>query len=264
MYLKRRFWSMLTPKLTAPYVGITGIMNPTESRSIADAVPTNSKRQAMIGALVSQKSLRGRPNQWPNRYPKTDQVADLFLPHSAVFNVVHYNTDDPTTLCQQLSEVIQLAGPNLHGFQLNLPWPPPDELGRFADQYPSLKLILQIGQESCRLVAEDPAGIAGRLRADYQGLVHYVLLDLSAGYGQALDTSWCLQQLRELRSANLELGLGVAGGLSPSSLHLVKPLIKEFPHLSIDAEARLRDERDALDMGLTLDYIQRAFTMFGD
>ena len=239
-------------------------MNPTESRFIANAVPTNSNRQAMIGALVSQKSMGGRPGRWPNRYPRTEQVADLFLPHPALLNVVHYNTDDPTTLCRQLSEVIQLAGPNLHGFQLNLTWPPPDELGRFADQYPSLKLILQIGQESCRLVAEDPVGIAGRLRADYQGLVHYVLLDLSAGYGQPLDTSWCLQQLRELRSANLGLGLGVAGGLSPSSLHLVRPLAKEFPSLSIDAEARLRDEHDTLDMDLALDYIKRAFTMFGD
>ena len=255
---------MLTPDSRAPYVGITGIINPAESRLIANAVPTNAKRQAMIGALVSQTSMEGRPNQWPTRYPRTDQVADLFLPHPAVFNVVHYNTDDPTTLCRQLWDVVQLAGPNLHGFQLNLPWPPPDELGRFVDQYPSLKLILQIGQESCRQVEGNPAGIASRLRADYQGLVHYALLDLSAGYGRTLDTSWCLQQLRELRCANLGLGLGVAGGLSPGSLHLEKPLIKEFPDLSIDAEARLRDEHDALDMDLALDYIKRAFTMFGD
>ncbi len=221
---------MLTPKSPVPYVGITGIMNSTESRFIAKSVPTNANRQAMIGVLISQKSMRGQPNQWPNRYPRVDQVADLFPPHPAVFNVVHYNTDDPDSLCQQLSDVIQLAGPNLHGFQLNLPWPPPDELGRFADQYPSLKLILQISQQSCRLLAEDQAGIAGRLSADYQGLVHLVLLDLSAGYGQPLDTAWCLQQLHELRSADLGLGLAVAGGLSPSTLHLVAPLIKEFPH----------------------------------
>ena len=238
-------------------------MNPTDSLPIANAVPTNSKRKAMIGVLISQRSLRGCSNQWPNRYPKIDQVADLFLPHPAVFNVVHYNTDDPTSLCQQLSEVIQLAGPNLHGFQLNLPWPPPDELGRFAGQYPSLKFILQIGQESFRIVAERPAGIADRLREDYQGLVHYVLLDLSAGYGQPLDTSWCLQNLRELQSANLGLGLGVAGGLSSSTLHSVEPLIEEFPSLSIDAEARLRDDGDNLVMSLALDYIERAFTMFG-
>ena len=113
-------------------------------------------------------------------------------------------------------------------------------------------------------MAEDPAGIAGRLRADYQGLVHYVLLDLSEGYGQPLDTAWCLQQLRELRAADLGLGLAVAGGLSPSTLHLIAPLINEFPHLSIDAEARLRDDDDTLDMDLALEYVERAFTMFRD
>ena len=115
---------MLTTKVPTSYVGITGIMNPADSLSIADSVPPNRNRRAMIGILVSQKSLLGLPNQWPNRYPKTNQVADLFLSHPAAFNVVHYNTDDSSTLAQQLFEVVQLAGPNLHGIQLNMAWPP--------------------------------------------------------------------------------------------------------------------------------------------
>ena len=47
-------------------------------------------------------------------------------------------------------------------------------------------------------------------------------------------------------------------------MQLVEPLAKDFPELSIDAEANLRDPNDNLDLDLAQDYLRQAFVMFGD
>jgi len=58
------------------------------------------------------------------------------------------------------------------------------------------------------------------------------------------------------------MGLGVAGGLSPTTLDLVRPLTNEFPDLSIDAEGRLRTPEDHLDLAVSSEYLRKAFEMF--
>lgn len=217
-----------------------------------------------MGVLVSSRSLRGEPNKWPNRYPDTRELAGIFTHNPATFNVIHYNTDQPATLSDQLEEVRRLAGPNLHGFQLNMAWPSVAELTRFTDQNPDQQMILQINREAFWAVEGLTGGIIYKLKQEYLGFVDHILLDLSAGYGRPLDTAWARQQLQELQDADLGIGLGVAGGLGPASLQLVEPLAKDFTELSIDAEARLRDGNDNLDLDLAQDYLRQAFVMFGD
>jgi len=217
-----------------------------------------------MGVLVSSQSLRGEPNKWPNRYPNTRKIAGVFTHNPDTFNVIHYNTDQPATLSNQLTEVRRLAGPNLHGFQINMAWPSVTELRRFTDQNPDQQMILQINREAFWAVEGLTGGIIYKLKQEYLGFVDHILLDLSAGYGRPLDTAWARQQLQELQGAELGIGLGVAGGLGPASLQLVEPLAKDFPELSIDAEARLRDGNDNLDLDLVQDYLRQAFVMFGD
>lgn len=218
----------------------------------------------MIGVLVSSNTLRGEPNQWPNRYAKKCDIAGIFTDHPDTFNVIHYNTNEPDSLLAQLLAVRHLAGPNLHGFQLNMAWPYPTDLRLFAQQNPEQQLIIQLNPEAFQMAEGLKIGIISRLKQEYSGLVDHVLLDLSAGFGRPLDTAWARRQLQELRDADLGFGLGVAGGLSPTSLHLVESLVKDFPQLSIDAEARLRDSNDNLDLALAQDYLSKAFAMFGD
>ncbi|MDI6734376.1 MAG: hypothetical protein QMD50_02710 [Patescibacteria group bacterium] len=54
----------------------------------------------------------------------------------------------------------------------------------------------------------------------------------------------------------------VAGGLQAKNLDLLKPLIKEFPELSIDAEGKLRDEKDKLDFIAVKKYLEKAKEIF--
>jgi hypothetical protein len=58
------------------------------------------------------------------------------------------------------------------------------------------------------------------------------------------------------------IGLGVAGGLGPDSLNLVEPLIAKFPNLSIDAEGRLRNNQNDLDLKAMSDYLAKALQLF--
>ncbi|MDA0734900.1 MAG: hypothetical protein O2909_02920 [Chloroflexi bacterium] len=218
----------------------------------------------MIGVLVSSNTLRGEPNQWPNRYAKKCDIAGIFTDHPDTFNVIHYNTNEPDSLLAQLLAVRHLAGPNLHGFQLNMAWPSPGDLRLFSQRNPDQRLIIQLNQEAFQVVEGLKVGIISKLKLEYSGLVDHVLFDLSAGFGRPLDTAWARQQLQELQDADLGIGLGVAGGLSPTSLHLVEPLVKDFPQLSLDAEARLRDAEDNLDLNLAQRYLRQAFTMFGN
>jgi hypothetical protein len=217
----------------------------------------------MIGVLVSSKTLRGEPDRWPNRYPVIGDIAGIFSDHPAAFNVIHYSTDEPASLVEQLLTVGQWAGPKLHGFQLNMAWPSGEDLARLIRQRPDQQLILQLNQEAFQMAGDYRGGIIAKLKQEYSGLVDHVLLDLSAGYGRQLDPAWARRQLQKLQDADLDLGLGVAGGLSPASLHLVEPLVKDFPRLSIDAEARLRDEDDNLDLAMARDYLRTASAMFG-
>ena len=255
---------MLFHKAHIPYIGITGIVSPAESEVITQISLGNSARQIMMGVLVSSKSLRGERNKWPERYPNIRDIAGVFTHDPATFNVIHYNTDQPATLSDQLEEVRRLAGPNLHGFQLNMAWPSVPELRRFTYQNPDQKMILQINQEAFWAVEGLTGGLIYKLKQEYLGFIDHILLDLSAGYGRPLETAWARQQLQKLQDAELGIGLGVAGGLGPASLQLVEPLAKDFPELSIDAEANLRDPNDNLDLDLAQDYLRQAFVMFGD
>ncbi|MDO8571756.1 MAG: hypothetical protein Q7R79_03695, partial [bacterium] len=94
----------------------------------------------------------------------------------------------------------------------------------------------------------------------YEQLIDYVLLDPSGGTGKMFDPRVERTYLDKL--ADLGVGLGVAGGLSPSTLHLLQPLINDYPNLCIDAEGRLRNQDDQLDLTVAGSYLQKAYELF--
>ncbi|MBI2450547.1 MAG: hypothetical protein HYV47_03355 [Candidatus Nealsonbacteria bacterium] len=110
-----------------PYVGITGFMRRQEVSAVLEQANLRV-RMLMVGVLVSSKTLSGRQNKWPNRYPKIKEMADIFPEDPNALNLIHYNTDEPETLANQLLELTDRGGHNLRGFQLNIAWPFPIEL----------------------------------------------------------------------------------------------------------------------------------------
>ncbi len=244
-----------------PYIGVTGFMSETEVWKVLDALPKKTTRQLMVGVLASSKTLAGGTNRYPNRYPRIDRLDDIFVHDERLLNLIHYATDDRDTLGAQLRQIwsgVALA----EGFQLNIPWPRPGALyDLLASQFPPC-FVLQIGSRALAEVGDDPRRLAERLE-DYDGLAAAILLDGSGGRGVPLDAAKLRPLLEAVRARHPRLGLGVAGGLSPATLHLVEPLLAAFPDLNIDAEGRLREpQTDQLDLDLARDYVTRSAKLF--
>ena len=244
-----------------PYIGITGFMTRAEVRTILNYMPENPSRLLMVGVLANSKTMEGIPNKRPNRYPKPENLGDIFEPDKRVLNLIHFNTKEPKTLYDQIAKVRKLAGPNCHGFQLNTAWPNLEVLTRVAIQGRRTVVVLQVGGRAFEMINHDPRLLANKV-AEYEHVIDYVLLDPSGGYGVPFDTEKTRTYLDALSAKNLNLGLGVAGGLSPQTLNLLEPLVGDFPNLCIDAEGKLRDHNDNLDLRVAGEYIKQSLETF--
>lgn len=245
-----------------PYIGITGFMSLDEAIAVLRSMPVSAGRVVMVGVLASQKTMRGIQNKWPNRYPKMEKIAGIFPNHPLALNLIHYHTKEQETLYEQLLKMTGFGGDNLHGFQLNVAWPSPSALKKYRLAYPTMQIVLQIGARAFEMVKHSPKKLAAKVAKEYDELIDYVLLDPSGGYGKPFNTERARKYLTELKAKKLNAGLGVAGGLSPNTLGLVEPLTKDFPDLSIDAEGRLRNQNDSLNLNIAEEYIRKALKTF--
>ena len=256
-------------KKTGSYIGITGLMSAQHVESLLGTLGS-MKQLLMIGVLVSLKTLRGQKNKWPKRYPPIEQVAGLFPDHPQTLNLIHYNTSEPESLAGQLTILMAHAGPNCHGVQLNVAWPKYQQLQIFRERYPDKRVVLQCGADTL----DNPTHFIQMLDFYIQhGLIDDVLLDPSGGFGRKLDAEELEAYLRAMRKVGYLLngpmprfmntiGYGVAGGLSAKNVNVIAPLIEKYPALSIDAEGRLRDKNDDLDLTESVTYLHCAADIY--
>jgi hypothetical protein len=79
-----------------------------------------------------------------------------------------------------------------------------------------------------------------------------------------MDPAKMAEYLRVVRRQHFpNIGIGAAGGLGPDTMHLIKPLMEEFPDLSWDAEGCLRIPRpeDQLDLLRMKRYLRDSFAL---
>ena len=255
-----------------PYIGVTGFTSPLEVLQVLDAVPQGARRKLMAGVLMSSKTMKGIPNKWPHRYPKPERVADIFIDDPRVLNFIHFNTKEPEQLFEQMIEATEIGGPNLHGFQLNLKWPwvHPNILWVYKQRNPGKILVLQAGETVLEFCEHIPTRLEAAAWYYDNGIVDYLLIDPSGGYGKPLDPKKGLEYLKSLNYVGgkgsrflRQMEFGIAGGLSSDTLdYLLADIAKDFPNTSIDAEGKLRDANDDLDIEKTKAYIAKAYKMF--
>ena len=251
--------------LPRPYIGITGFMTGREVTMAAEEIPTGATHDLMAGILVSSKTLRGEQNKRPNRYPTIENANRIPLFHRRVFTVVHYNTKEPDTLGEQLREIQRCFRSLIEGIQLNMAWPNPLELIPFCVKTPQYKIILQIGAWAFEKIDNSPQKLVERIKGRYSGLVDYVLLDMSGGEGIVMDRKNIDRYLEALYGAGVheQVRIGIAGGLDPENVgEVVRPFATRYPNLCVDAEGRIRDENDHLDIAKAKQYLRAAYATF--
>ena len=254
---------MAAPK---PYIGVTGFVTLEEVHAALDHVPERASRYLMVGVLASYKSLRREPmrEKWAKQTPDIEILSGVFPDYytgKETLHLVHYTGDDET-LCQDLVEIVRRVQYRLDGFQLNLVWPAPAALERFHEltRLSRRRLVLQVSRQATAAFDDDTTLVAQKLR-DYHDLVDYVLLDASGGEGRLLDLEWARRYLHSFEDRNLPFRLGVAGGLGVRSMEQIQRLLVEFPYLSWDAQGRLRNQRNELDLEAVGSYLDQSFAL---
>jgi len=246
--------------LQVPYDGVTGF---TEARQIAAAIEAREGlrnvrgRLLMLGVLVSSETLGGLAGKFPRRYPKVEEIARLLPPHRRTLNLLHYSTTDPDSLREQIKQLIQLGGPNLDGFQINMAWPEPS-LIRTDGKY---RVVLQLGRHALSMCNNNPREVAIRLN-QYRSIVNDVLIDMSGGRGIPMDVEAVIAYAHAINDRHDWLGIGVAGGLSAATLEQLRPLVTVFPFVNVDAEGCMRTVEDHLHYGKMTDYLSAVDGLF--
>lgn len=244
-----------------PYIGITGFMCRQEVEIILRQVPDYlGPRCLMTGMLVSSKTLRGAKNKYPNRYPPPEMMGSVFIDDPRVMNIIHYATDDKETLLRQLTDATHLAGPYVHGVQLNMRWPDPAVVRAYKHRFPGSKVVLQIGESAFKAMNYNPSAVSHYM-TDYLACIDYVLLDQSGGKGSLLDPKVLEPYIAALEETHPTFRVGIAGDLSAETLHSVAPLFQKYQKLSIDTESGVRDRYDALDTRGAVDYVNTALKL---
>ena len=250
-----------------PYIGVTGFTKKEEVLAALSVFPKNYDRALMVGVCATWKSLRYMPikPKWQKQMPTPIQISDLFLGDDRVLNLVHYSTEDgqESSLLSDMTEIHNLAGWHFHGFQLNIAWPSIRTLAEYRSAVGyKYQIVLQVGQKAVEMAGGTPQGVADKLDK-YAEFIDDILLDPSSGQGKEFDTERAREFLTEIRKRKYGIGLGVAGGLGPDTLNLVGPLVSEFPNLNIDAQGKLRNSENDLDLEAMKTYLTKAVKMFG-
>jgi len=262
-----------------PYIGITDFMTASEVqemfRVFQEAGGPEIGRVLQAGVMTSKKVLTDVPTKWSKAFPKKEDLRGIFLYHDHLLGTLHYaDYDEAPCLEQDLDRALSYAEFGFAGqpgtyclraVQLDMIWPDPAKLLQWSGWHPHIRVILQVGKEALAQVGNDPDNLLARLEP-YKRCVDDVLLDKSAGKGLGMDA----EGLRPFVDAVLKRGPGMgvvcAGGLGPESLHLVEPLVREYPTISIDAQGKLRPSGDALNDPISWTmaerYLRKAVDLF--
>jgi phosphoribosylanthranilate isomerase len=215
--------------------------------------------------MMSRKTLCGLPTTWTQAFPRNEEVADIFEEdQAAILNVLHYADYAEVHFEQCLRMASAYGGRKMQAIQLDMRWPDVGVIREYRSTQRDIWIILQIGRQCFDDVGDDPEKIARRLEP-YAETVDAVLLDRSMGSGTLLDPAKTLPHLRRISAEFPKMGLAIAGGLGPETVDIIKPILAEFPQVSIDAQGRLRrsgKSMDPIEWDLAETYLRRAIALF--
>ncbi|MFA6537634.1 MAG: hypothetical protein WCT18_04550 [Patescibacteria group bacterium] len=234
-----------------PYVGITDFMNFEQVKAMLAVFNQHKKidsdRKLHVGVMMSFKTLHNLPTKWADAFPRKEEIRRIFS-SDETYNCLHFvDYENRPDLWRTLVQAISFGGMRLDAVQLDMVWPEPSHIshGVHTSRKP-VEIILQIGQKAFDAVDNNETFLINKL-AEYEGVIDRVLLDRSMGKGIPLQPELLLPFARKIKWHFPEIGIGFAGGIGPTTVSLIEPLVKEFPDLSIDAQGKLRASGNALD-----------------
>jgi hypothetical protein len=256
-----------------PYIGITDFETVEQVEQMLavfekaqQQFPDPILRKFMIGIMMSYKTQNDLPTKWSSVWISKEKISSLMIDHPLAYNCVHYADYTKETRAENLLRAAESGGSNMHALQLDMIWPSVEMIAEFKKEYPQTEVILQIGKPSFGQINDNPVQFVKKLE-EYGNLLDFVLLDKSMGRGVGLNALELLPFIEAIVASQLDIGITVAGGLGPKTLHLLKPLAEYFPFLSIDAQGQLKPDANPEafnDWSLASDYLTEAIRMFAE
>jgi hypothetical protein len=252
-----------------PYIGINDFTDVCQvkemSRVFSEHLPQGSERKLYVGAMMSRGSLLGAPGRMEKRFPPKERIAEIFS-LDETYNCLHYaEYEYDPDFCKNFSEAIAYGGIGIHAVQLDAYWPDPGYVAECVHRSrKSIDVILQISSPAFDEAGKKPLKLLERLE-DYEGVINGVLLDRTMARGLGLETYNLVPFVRAIRQRYPSLHVGVAGGIGPKSMHLVKPFISEYRDVSIVAHEQLRPSGnvlDPIDWDMAKEYLVKALHLF--
>ncbi len=249
----------MTERYRGPYVGVSGVGLPEHQTTICDSDARRRLNargyQVLLGAKAMDKAqvdevpMRKSP-EW---YPVGDDLRSALDPNTNALTVLQlycsdWNDEERTALL--LSRSVARARSWLDGLQFDkLPWAY-SEIHRLqvrnAARLVGGPIILQCYDVTMQ--EKTPAEVVEALRS-LEDVVTHVLFDASEGNGKEMDSNALSSWIDEVKSSDLSIGVGVAGGMDAVTVetHLPK-LLERHGELSWDAEGRLHTADYRLNM----------------
>ncbi len=261
------------------YIGITDFTSRKQAEEMADVLARKTKGMKvppllMVGIMMSFKTLWEIPSEWASIWPAKERLDDIFPEYDTpgVLNTLHYaDFHDPAgwpleqDLFHSLFRAMDYARNNLHAIQLDMTWPDPGQIySAVHASRRAIQVILQVGIKALA-EAENNPGIVGEMLGDYVDVLDGVLLDQSMGEGKLLKPEELLPFIQEIKKVHPKMHIAVAGGLGPSTMSVIEPLLRVYPDISIDAQAALRPSKNArhsLDNFMSTRYLVEASETF--
>ena len=241
-----------------PYIGLTGFISSEEIMQLYDIVPVDCSYKLMCGVLLSNDRIENKEVNISKRYPKIENIKDIFIDDNRLLNIIHYKLPDnsESNHCKYMCNATQIGGKYCDGLQINGYWPTISALQKYKIFYPQNRIILQINKNM--LQSLEPYHWAENCHI-YKDYITDVLLDESGGLGIPLNNRLLMQYINAIRNKCPDLGIGVAGGLNSITLELVSDIFYKYDNISIDAESGLRDINDNISENLCIMYMDKAF-----
>lgn len=239
-----------------PYIGMTDVPSAEWLRERLETFIAAGGRmldhQLHAGIMASYKTLHGLPTKWAAAWPKLEDAGKIFIDDERVLNTLHYadypDDEHPIarTTVRDIEELIRRCRWPIDAIQFDMVWPRPELLDAIKELNKAPRVILQVGDKALKELGYDIAAFVRRIQS-YNGCVDDVLLDMSGGTGTEMGADFLTPFIVALRKEHPHLGVSVAGGLGPDTLHLVAAIVSSFPGISIDAQSKLRRSGKSLD-----------------
>lgn len=250
--------------MKVPYIGVTDFTTQQQVET-AKKLFRFGGRRLRVGAMMSYKTLHSLPTKlgWDRVWLNEEQLNKLFVRDQDIFNVLCYRdiTTYQKTTKEDLFEAVRRAGKGVDGIQLDMLLPHVDLVEELKNKFPNLEVIVLVQHLALQKVKGDQS-IIRRYLAEYKERgADYLAFNMILEKGRQLPMPSVLNFLLLCQEYFDPTSLAVTGGLGPYSLQLLDGIIRRHPHISWDAQERLRESgnlHDRIEMRRVMMYLDHS------